>query len=67
MTVANIDVKAMAEPIEVVVHEIISSARAVDAADGAKIYEIVLAALRSGQKVRLSLNGIRMSYHSICE
>lgn len=50
----------MAEPIQVVVHDIIGSARAVDAADGAKIYEIVLAALRNGQYVRLSFDGIRM-------
>lgn len=60
MAVADIDVRAMAEPIQVVVHEIIGSARAVDAADGAKIYEIVLAALMNGQNVRLSFDGIRM-------
>jgi hypothetical protein len=50
----------MNEPTEIRVTNVIGGPRGIDAADGAKVYEEVLTALKLGQKVRLSFDGIRM-------
>lgn len=50
----------MSEPIDIRVADVIGGPRAIDAADGEKVYEKVLAALQQGCKVRLSFDGVRM-------
>jgi hypothetical protein len=50
----------VSEPLEIRVTDVIGGPRAIDAADGAKVYEQVLGALRGSRKVRLSFDGIRM-------
>jgi len=48
------------ELIEIRVTNMVDGPRGIDAADGAKVYEEVLTALKAGQRVRLSFDGIRM-------
>ncbi len=50
----------MIEPIEVRVADVLGGSRAIDAADGEKVYEKILLALKLGRKVRLSFAGISM-------
>jgi len=50
----------MTEPFQIRVFDIVGGPRGIDAADGQKVYEEVLAALKDGRKVRLSFDGIRM-------
>ena len=50
----------MSEPIIINVADLVGGPRAVDAADGEKVFEKMLPVIESGRKVRLSFNGITM-------
>lgn len=50
----------MSEPIIIRVADLIGAPRAVDAADGEKVFQKVLPVLQSGRSVRLSFDGITM-------
>jgi hypothetical protein len=50
----------MSEPIQIRVADLINSPRAVDDADGERVFKEVCALLKAGQKVQLSFDGIIM-------
>lgn len=50
----------MNEPITIRVADLVGGPRAVDAADGEKVFQKILPVLQSGRRVRLSFDGIAM-------
>jgi STAS-like domain of unknown function (DUF4325) len=50
----------MSEPILIRVADLINSPRAVDAADGERVFKEVCPLLKAGQKVQLSFDGVTM-------
>ncbi len=50
----------MSEPIIIRVADLVGGPRAVDAADGEKVFEKILPVIQGGRKARLSFDGITM-------
>ena len=50
----------MSEPIIIRVADLVGGPRAVDAADGEKVFEKILPVIQGGRKVQLSFDGISM-------